>query len=76
LIVDLYLHGMAAPPTRVRATMVLTRLEDGTLVGVAGEYASGLLLAHAQDPDFNDTLQRLRILEHTDCEKVDTKLKL
>lgn len=67
MLIDVYVEGMTAAPVRLRAAMILVRQENGTLINVAGEYGGGILLAHANDKDFNDTLRKLGIQERTSC---------
>ena len=67
MLVDVFVEGMTAPPVRLRAAMILVRQENGALINVAGEYGGGILLAHANDDDFNDTLRKLGVNERTTC---------
>ena len=68
MLVDLYVDGMNAPPIRLRASLVLVRQDNGTAVNVAGVYGDGgVLLANANDRDFNSTLRKLGLRDRTEC---------
>lgn len=55
----------AGPPLRINATQVLIRNGQGTPVCVAGDYGPerGMMLAHADDDNFQECLAKLGIRE-------------
>lgn len=75
MIVEIVLDGVAGQTLCLAATQVLCRLDDGTPVCVAADYApadAGFIASIAGQPDFNRTLRALGVAETVVCECLRT----
>jgi hypothetical protein len=69
------LERIGVPPLTVDASQVVIRLDDGTPVSVAALFGGteALMVSHADDPDFNQNLDKLGINQTVITEKFEIK---
>tara|TARA_R110000824_G_C14729975_1_gene626171 strand:+ start:109 stop:339 length:231 start_codon:yes stop_codon:yes gene_type:complete len=69
------LEKVGVPPLTVEASQVVIRLPNGTPVSVAALFGGteALMVSHADDPDFNENLQKLGINQTVITDKFEIR---
>ncbi len=69
------LERIGVPPLTVDASQVVIRLPDGTPVSVAALFGGteALMVSHADDPDFNENMQKLGINQTVITDKFEIR---
>jgi len=69
------LEKVGVPPLTVNASQVVIRLPDGTPVSIAALFGGteALMVSHADDPDFNENLQKLGINQTVIADKFEIR---
>ena len=73
MILEILPNGVGSEPIVIDATLVVARHNDGTPVMVAGSYGpqNTIRASHANDADFNSTLQKLGFRQGTICDVLE-----
>lgn len=69
------LEKVGVPPLTVEASQIVIRLPDGTPVSVAALFGGteALMVSHADDPDFNENLDKLGINQTVVTDKFEIR---
>lgn len=69
------LEKVGVPPLTVNASQVVIRLPNGTPVSVAALFGGteALMVSHADDPDFNENMQKLGINQTVITDKFEIR---
>ena len=69
------LEKVGVPPLTVEASQVVIRLPDGTPVSVAALFGGteALMVSHADEPDFNENLNKLGINQTVITDKFEIR---
>ncbi len=70
------LEKVGVPPLTVNASQVVIRLPNGTPVSVAALFGGteALMVSHADDPDFNENMQKLGINQTVITDKFEIRI--